>query len=445
LNKIPVGNPHTRLYRVLAFRVGKPRSGPIFLFWAGKLCELNRPIFYGEMLMLTSFALIFLCSIALGGICKKIHIPPLVGMLVTGIGLGAFGLIDPSIMGVSADLREIALIVILLRAGLAIDLKDLKAVGRPAILICFIPATCEMTIITLLAPMLFNINYIEAAIMGAVLGAVSPAVIVPHMLKLKSEGYGAKKSLPQLIMAGSSIDDIYLIVLFTMFMSMEKGGGFGAWQLAEIPASIITGILVGVGVGFLLHFIFFRFQMHDMAELLTIFGVAFLLVSFEKIMQSWLSGTDIFSGLLAVMSLGVTLLKLDKKLAARLSHKFSKVWIAAEILLFVLVGAALKFDFSVTEALYAVLLVVVALCIGRFIGVFVCLLHTPFNHKEKLFCMISYIPKATVQAAIGAIPLTQGVRGGSMILMVAVISILVTAPLGDILVQATYKKLLART
>ena len=185
--------------------------------------------------------------------------------------------------------------------------------------------------------------------------------------------------------------------------------------------------------------------MHDMAELLTIFGVAFLLVSFEKIMQSWLSGTDIFSGLLAVMSLGVTLLKLDKKLAARLSHKFSKVWIAAEILLFVLVGAALKFDFSVTEALYAVLLVVVALCIGRFIGVFVCLLHTPFNHKEKLFCMISYIPKATVQAAIGAIPLTQGVRGGSMILMVAVISILVTAPLGDILVQATYKKLLART
>jgi len=395
--------------------------------------------------MLTSFALIFLCSIALGGICKKIHIPPLVGMLITGIGLSALGLVDPSIISISADLRKIALIVILLRAGLAIDLSDLKAVGRPAILMCFIPATCEMAATTLLAPVFFGISYLDAAILGAVLGAVSPAVIVPHMLELKSEGYGAKKSLPQLIMAGSSVDDIYLIVLFTMLMSMEKGGGFGAWRLTEIPVSIITGVLVGIGAGFALRFIFSRFHMHDMAELLTIFGVAFLLVSFEEMTKVWLSGADVFSGLLAVMSLGVTLLKLNSRLAARLSQKFSKVWVAAEIILFVLVGATLKFDFSVKEAIYAVLLIVAVLCIGRFTGVFLSLMRTPLNRREKLFCIISYIPKATVQAAIGAIPLTQGVRGGGIILMVAVISILITAPLGDILIQTTHKKLLAKS
>ena len=395
-------------------------------------------------MMLTSFALIFLCAIALGGICQKIHIPPLVGMLITGIGLSTLGLIDPTIMNSAADLREIALIIILLRAGLAIDLSDLKAVGRPAILMCFIPATSEMIVVTLVAPALFGISYIEAAIMGAVLGAVSPAVIVPRMLQIKSEGYGAGKSLPQLIMAGSSVDDIYLIVLFTMFMSMEKGGGFSAWQLTTIPISIITGILIGIAVGFILHFIFSHVHIRDTVKLLIIFSVAFLLVAAENACKDWLSGTDLFSGLLAVMALGITLLKLDGKLAARLSHKFSKVWVAAEIILFVLVGAAIKFDFSITQALYAVLLIVVALCVGRFIGVLLCLIRTPFTTKEKLFCVISYMPKATVQAAIGAIPLTQGVPGGGIILMVAVIAIIVTAPLGDILVHATYKRLLAQ-
>jgi len=395
--------------------------------------------------MLTSFALIFLCSISLGAIFKRMHIPPLVGMLITGIGLSAFGLINPTIMDASADLREIALIIILLRAGLAIDLSDLKAVGRPAILMCFIPATCEMIVVTLVAPVFFGISYIEAAIMGAVLGAVSPAVIVPRMLQIKAEGYGEAKSLPQLIMAGSSVDDIYLIVLFTMFMGMEKGGGFSAWQLTAIPISIITGILIGIAVGFILRFIFSRFRMHDTVELLIIFSAAFLLVAGENTLKEWLSGTDLFSGLLAVMALGVTLLKLDGKLAERLSHKFSMVWVAAEIILFVLVGAAIKLDFSITQALYAVLLIVLTLGIGRFTGVLLSLIRTPFTAKEKLFCVISYIPKATVQAAIGAIPLTQGVTGGSVILMVAVISIIVTAPLGDILVRATYKKLLMKS
>jgi len=270
-------------------------------------------------------------------------------------------------------------------------------------------------------------------------------VIVPRMLQIKGEGYGERKSLPQLIMAGSSVDDIYLIVLFTMFMSMEKGGGFSAWQLTAIPISIVTGILIGIAAGFILHFVFSGFHMRDTVKLLIIFSVAFLLVAAENAFKDLLSGTDLFSGLLAVMALGVMLLKLNGKLAARLSHKFSKVWVAAEIILFVLVGAAIKFDFSVTQALYAILLIVLALCIGRFTGVLLCLVRTPFNKKEKLFCIIAYIPKATVQAAIGAIPLTQGVPGGNIILMVAVIAILVTAPIGDILIHATYKKLLAKT
>jgi NhaP-type Na+/H+ or K+/H+ antiporter len=363
-------------------------------------------------------------------------------MLVTGMGLSALGLIHPTILAMSTDLREIALIVILLRAGLAIDLKDLKAVGRPAILMCFIPATFEMIVVTLMAPILFGISYTEAAIMGAVLGAVSPAVIIPRMLQIRSEGYGKKKSLPQLIMAGSSVDDIYLIVLFTIFMSVEKGGGFSAWQLVAIPASVATGILVGVAVGAILHLAFKRFQIRDTVKLLIIFSVAFLLVAMESAFKDLLLGTDLFSGLLAVMALGVTLLKWNPSLASRLSHKFSKVWIVAEILLFVLVGAAIKFDFSITQALSAVLLIVVALFIGRFTGVLLSLIHTSFNKKEKLFCMIAYVPKATVQAAIGAIPLAQGVPKGNTILMVAVIAILVTAPLGDILIRMTYKRLL---
>ena len=392
--------------------------------------------------MLTSFALIFICAIALGEICQKIRIPPLVGMLVTGIGLGAAGLIHPAIMDAAPDLREIALIIILLRAGLAIDISDLKAVGRPAILMCFVPATFEMAVVTLLAPPLFGISYIEAAIMGAVLGAVSPAVIVPRMLKIQSQGYGAKKGLPQLIMAGSSVDDIYLIVLFTVFMGMEKGDGFNAWQLTAIPISIITGILIGIAAGLALHFLFSRWHANDTVKLLVIFSVAFLLVALENESALVFAGEDLFSGLLAVMALGVTLLRMDTDMAARLSNKFSAVWVAAEIILFVLVGAAISFDFSVGQALRAIGLIAVAMVVGRFSGVLVCLARTPFNHREKLFCVVSYIPKATVQAAIGAIPLSQGVAGGGVILVVAVLSILVTAPLGDVLMNLTYKKLL---
>jgi len=392
--------------------------------------------------LLTSFALIFLCAIALSEICQKIHVPPLVGMLVTGIVLAAFGLIHPTIMSAAADLREIALIIILLRAGLAIDLSDLKAVGRPAMLMCFVPATCEMIVVTLLAPPLFGITTIEAAIMGAVLGAVSPAVIVPRMLKIRSEGFGAKKSLPQLIMAGSSVDDIYLIVLFTVFMGMQNGDGFSPWKLTAIPISIATGVLIGIAAGFVLHFVFRKLPLHDTVKLLVIFSVAFLLVALENASALVFAGEDLFSGLLAVMALGVTLLRLDGGLAARLSNKFSAVWVAAEIILFVLVGAAIKFDFSAGQALRAVLLIVVALGVGRFAGVLVSLIGTGFSAKEKLFCVVSYIPKATVQAAIGAIPASQGVPGGGVILMVAVISILLTAPLGDILIRATYKNLL---
>jgi len=394
--------------------------------------------------VLSSFALIFLCAIALGGICQRIHIPPIVGMLVTGLLLGSFGLISPTIMGVAPDLREIALIVILLRAGLAIDLDDLRAIGRPAILMCFVPATCEMILVTVLAPLLFGITHLEAAIMGAVLGAVSPAVIVPRMLQLKAGHYGTKKRLPQLIMAGSSVDDIYLIVLFTMFMGMQQGRGFTPLALAEIPAAMISGVVVGALVGFLLNLVFTHMHLRDTAKLLVIFGVAFLLVTGENELKSLLHGTDLFSGLLAVIAMGVTILRLNHKVAARLSNKFSKVWVATEIVLFVLVGAALKIDFSVSQAVAGVALIVVALGLGRFGGVLLSLIRTPFNRRERLFCVVSYVPKATVQAAIGAIPLTQGVPGGAIILMVAVIAIILTAPLGDILITATHRRLLSQ-
>ena len=391
--------------------------------------------------MLISLSLIIICGFALSGIMQKLKLPGLLGMIFTGIILGPYvlNLISSEILNISADLREIALIVILARAGLALDIKDLKRVGRPAILMCFVPATFELIAITILAPVFFGISYIEAAIMGAVLAAVSPAVVVPRMLGLMENGYGKSKNIPQLIMAGASVDDIYVIVLFTSFLGVYQGGVFDIMSLIKLPVSIITGLIVGVCAGLILVQLFRKIHMSDTVKTLIFFSVAFLFISLETFIKSYVP----MSGLLAVMALGGTILKQYKVLAKCLSGKLSKIWVGAELLLFVLVGAAVNISYLKGAGFVAVAFILTAL-VFRICGVFVCLVKTKLTIKEKLFCSISYLPKATVQAAIGSIPLAAGVAAGETILTVAVLAIMITAPVGAIGVDITYKKLLPK-
>jgi NhaP-type Na+/H+ or K+/H+ antiporter len=362
-------------------------------------------------------------------------------MLLTGIVLGPYTLniIAPQILEISADLREIALIIILLRAGLALDIEDLKKVGRPAILMCFIPATFEIAATTIFTPMFFNISHLEAAIMGTVLGAVSPAVVVPKMLQLMENGYGKRKSIPQLIMAGSSVDDIYVIVLFTSFLGIYQGGSFNATDIIKIPLSIIIGLALGIITGLVIIKIFQKIHIRDTLKVLILLSLAFLFITLENSIKAYIS----MSGLVAVMALGGTILKKYGVLAKRLSGKFSKMWVLAELLLFVLVGATVNIRYAATAGVSVIALIFLALLI-RICGVIVCVIKTPLNKKERLFCAMAYLPKATVQAAIGSIPLTQGVASGSIILTVAVIAILITAPLGGLLINISYKKLLER-
>lgn len=395
----------------------------------------------GEMYMLLSLALILFTGFALSGILQKMKLPGLLGMIITGVVLGphTLNLISPSILSISADLRQIALIVILTRAGLALDIKDLIKVGRPAVLMCFLPATFELVAITILAPLFFGISYLEAAIMGAVLAAVSPAVVVPRMLKIMEKGYGTAKSIPQLILAGASVDDIYVIILFTSFLGMYRGQGFDPGSLAKVPVAIILGLVLGIAAGLLFILLFKNIHMRDTLKVMLLFAAAFLFVFLESAVQDYVP----VSGLLAVMAMGGIILKKYEALAKRLSGKYSKIWVSAELLLFVLVGAAVDIKFVGSAGLSAVLLVVAALVL-RIAGVFACLIKTKLNTKEKLFAAISYLPKATVQAAIGGIPLASGVPAGNVILAVAIISIMITAPLGAVGVDLTYKKLLAK-
>ncbi len=391
--------------------------------------------------MLISLALILICGFVLSGIFQRLRLPGLLGMLITGIVLGpyALNLIDPDILTISTDLREIALIIILVRAGLSLDIKDLKKVGRPAILMCFIPATFEIIGAVLLAPPLLGVNVVEAAIMGAMLGAVSPAVIVPKMLALMENGYGKQKSIPQLIMAGASADDIYAIVLFTAFIDVYKGGSMNFLTVLNIPISILTGLAVGIGVGILLVQIFKKIHMRDTVKILIILGISFLFVGLEEHIASLIP----FSGLLAVMALGGAIFKTYDTLAKRISGKFSKIWVAAELVLFILVGAAVDIRYAYGAGIAAILVILGAL-IFRAAGVFVSLIKSGLTLKEVIFCNIGYLPKATVQAAIGAIPLAAGVAAGNTILSVAVLSIILTAPLGAIGIDLTYKKLLKK-
>ena len=391
--------------------------------------------------MLLSIAVILLTGLLLGGLFSKIKLPSLLGMIIVGIVLGphALNLIDESILNISADLRQIALVIILTRAGLSLDISDLKRVGRPAILMCFVPACVEIIGTVLLAPLLLGISTLEAAVMGSVLAAVSPAVIVPRMIRLMEEGYGVDKSIPQLILAGASVDDVFVIVIFTAFTSLASTGELSPVSILQIPVSIVLGIIVGVIVGMVLVKFFRMFHMRDSVKLLIILSFSFLLIE----LQNQLEGIVPFSGLLAIMSLGIVIKRKYDILAKRLSGKYNKLWVAAEIFLFVLVGATVDLKYAVVAGVSAVLLVAGAL-VFRMIGVALCLIKTDLSRKERLFCMVAYVPKATVQAAIGAIPLTMGLSCGQIVLTIAVLSILITAPFGAICIDNLYKTLLGK-
>lgn len=391
--------------------------------------------------MLTSFAFIFLLGMLLSSILKKLRLPGLLGMLITGIVLGPYvlNLLDPSILSISADLRQIALIIILTRAGLSLDINDLMKVGRPAILMCFVPACLEIAGMILLAPRLLGISVLDAAIMGTVVAAVSPAVIVPKMLMLMEQGYGRENSIPQLIMAGASVDDVFVIVLFTSFTGLAQGEGITAASFAQVPVSILTGMIAGVVTGLLFAVLFAKLHMRDSGKVVVLLSISFLMVALENSIK----GVIPFSGLLAVMSMGIALQKKRPVVAERLSVKYSKLWVAAEILLFVLVGATVDVSYALAAGASAIILIFGVL-LFRMAGVFLCMLKTRLSGKERLFCMIAYMPKATVQAAIGGVPLALGLGCGKIVLTVAVLAILITAPLGAFGVDMTYRKLLPR-
>ena len=389
--------------------------------------------------MLTSLAFIFLLGLLLSSIFNKLKLPGLMGMLLTGMLLGPYvlNLLSPSLLSVSIDLRQLALIIILMRAGLALNIHDLKKVGRPAILMCFVPACFELVGMILIAPKLLDISILDAAIMGTVVAAVSPAIIVPKMLRLLETGYGKRQHIPQMIMAGGSVDDVFVIVLFTVFTGIAAGGGVTAQDFLQIPVAIIMGLLGGVTSGWLLSVYFKRYHLRDSVKVMIILSISFLLVSLEHLLQ----GIVAFSGLLAVMSLGAVILLTYQALAVRLSAKFSKLWVAAEVLLFVLVGATVDMQYVAASGLAMVVVILGTLCF-RMLGVYVSVIGTDLNMKERLFCMIAYLPKATVQAAIGGIPLAMGLPCGDMVLSVAVLAILITAPLGALGIDKSYKLLL---
>lgn len=395
--------------------------------------------------MLTSLALIYLVGLSLAAIFGKLKLPRLIGMLLTGILLGPFVLdfFDPQILGISAELRKMALVIILIKAGLSLNFSDLKKVGRPALLMAFLPATFEIVAFLLFAPMLLDVSHVEALLMGSVLAAVSPAVVVPRMITLMDEGRGTDKKIPQLILAGASLDDIFVIVLFTAFLGINMGDGVGAMTFLNIPISIVLGIVLGALVGFAVAFLFELLHrkgltIRNTLKTILLLGIAFLLLAVE----GWLEGVVAVSGLLAIMSMAmVYAMRTKAEVVNRLKDKYGKLWLAAEVLLFVLVGAAVDIRYTLSAGLGAVAMIFIGLAF-RSVGVFLCLLGTDLNKKERLYTVFAYLPKATVQAAIGAVPLSMGLSCGNIILSVAVLGILITAPLGAILMDSTKNKLL---
>lgn len=391
--------------------------------------------------MLISISLIFLIGMLVGWICKKIYLPSLTGMIITGIILGPFflNLIDKSILSISSDLRRIALIIILIRAGLSLNLNDLKKVGRAAILMCFVPACFEILGMIILAPKILGVSILDAAIMGTVVAAVSPAIIVPQMIKIMDEGYGFKNRIPQMILAGASVDDIFVIVMFTVFTGLAQGINISIINFINIPISIFLGILLGFFSGILISSYFRNFKIRDTSKVIILLSISFILVTIEDNFSRIIP----FSSLISIMTIGITLQNKNNILSQRLSKKYSKLWVVAEIVLFVLVGATVDLKYALSAGILSIILIL-GVIIFRMLGVFLCLLKTKLTLKERIFCMIAYSPKATVQAAIGSIPLALGLSSGNIILTVAVVSILITAPLGALLINLTYKKYLIK-
>ena len=398
--------------------------------------------------MLTSLAFIFLVGLAAAAICQQLKLPRIIGMLITGIILGPYvlDLLDPSILSISSELRQMALIITLLKAGLSLDLSDLKKVGRPAVLMSFVPASFEILAFFLFASHILGIKPIEAAVMGAVLAAVSPAIVVPRMVRLMDQNYGTDKSIPQLILAGASCDDIFVIVLFSTFSNITQGGNAHLMDFVNIPVSILFGIVLGGITGYLLSLFFETAHAHkhcvrNSMKVIIVLGISFLLMAIE----TWMKDIVSISGLLAVVSMACLLkIKSTTFVSKRLSDKFGKLWLAAEVILFVLVGAAVDIRYTLNAGGAAILMILVAL-LFRSVGVAICLIRTRLTKKERLFCILSYLPKATVQAAIGSVPLAMGLPCGQIVLSVAVLGILITAPLGAILIDGTYKKLLCQS
>lgn len=391
--------------------------------------------------MLLSIALIMLAGMGFSLLCRKIKLPGLFGMVIVGILLGPYvlNLIDPSVLAISAQLRKIALIIILARAGLTLNISDLKKMGRPAILMCFLPATFEMIGTVLLAPKLLFISTMEAALLGAVIGAVSPAVIVPKMIRLIEEGYGTEKGIPQLILAGASADDVYVIVLFSTFTSLVQGGNVSVLRFVNIPVSVVLGILAGLLCGAFLAVMFMKWELTGTVKAIVFLCVCFLLSAAEDAISLPIT----FSSLIAVMFIGIAMQKKNGEDARILSGKFNELWKGAEVILFVLVGACVDIS-HLANAGASVLLLLAGALVFRMLGVWVCLLKTALSGREKLFCMLSYTPKATVQAAIGGIPLAMGLPCGDTILTVAVAAIMITAPLGAFAIDRTYQKFLIK-
>lgn len=395
--------------------------------------------------MILSLAITFLVGLSAAAIFEKLKLPRIIGMLFVGIIISPYvlDLLDSSILGISSELRQIALIIILIKAGLSLNLSDLKKVGRPAVLMSFVPACFEIAGYVFFAPTLLDVDRTEAAVMGTVLSAVSPAVVVPRMVKLIEEKYGTRKSIPQMILAGASCDDIFVIVLFTTFLTMAQGGSARIVDFINIPISILLGILLGMAVGFLIYFLFeksFQFgnKIRNSTKVIILLATSFLLMTVETLAKPYIA----VSGLLAVVAMAcVVKLKTDKSVSSRLSEKFGKLWIAAEVMLFVLVGAAVDVRYTLTAGTSAILMIFIALSF-RAVGVCLCLIGTKLNAKERAFCVIAYLPKATVQAAIGSVPLSLGLPCGKIILSVAVLAILITAPLGAIGIDKSYRRLL---
>lgn len=388
--------------------------------------------------MLLSLCLILLFGLILSFVCKKLHLPALIGYLAVGIILGAFGLnlIDEKLLAISAELRKIALIIILIRAGLSLNISDLKRIGRPAILMAFLPAVFELIVVGILAPQFFDISYLDAFILGSILGAVSPAVVVPRMVKMLDNKQGTEHGVPQIIIAGSSIDDVVVIVIFTALTTFATGGAVGLMTYLNVPIAIVLGIASGLVLGLILVWFFKKVHIRDTIKVIIICAICFGLVAVEEL----LDGIVGYSGLLATITIGIVITSRYKVLAERLSHKYSKLWVLAEIILFVMVGATVNINYFVDNLGFGLLLIVCGLAI-RSIGVYLCLIKTNLTNKERLYTAIAYTPKATVQAAIGGIPLALGLSSGNLILSIAVVAILFTAPLGAFAMDLTVNKL----